>query len=83
MCAHATAGHAAEAEGSTMSSIFPSIREVAQSLRMINRDAEGETDVRLCVWEDGRWCVNWGDVQYDAAHSDYCEAGSVSGRRRR
>jgi hypothetical protein len=58
---------------------FPGIREVASRLRLINESAEGETDVRLCIWDDGTWCLNTGDVQYDTAHATYCEAGMVPG----
>jgi len=58
---------------------FPSIKNVAAALRDINANVEGECDVRLCVWDDGQWCVRWGDVQYDQSHSTYCGASSVPG----
>lgn len=58
---------------------LPSIKSVAAQLRAVNANVEGECDVRLCVWEDGVWCVRWGDVQYDSSHSSYCGAASVPG----
>jgi hypothetical protein len=58
---------------------FPSIADVAQNLRDINANVEGECDVRLCVWTDGTWCVRWGDVQFDPSSAPYCGASGVPG----
>lgn len=58
---------------------FPSIKAVAHELRDINRNVEGECDVRLCIWSDGEWCVRSGLVDYDQSHSDYCGASGVPG----
>ncbi len=58
---------------------FPSIKDVAAALRDINANVEDECDVRLCVWDDGQWCVRWGLVDYDQSHSNYCGASCVPG----
>lgn len=58
---------------------FPSIRTVASELQSINRNVEGECDVRLCVWDDGTWTVRYGLVDYDPSHSNYCGASCVPG----
>lgn len=62
---------------------FPSIREVAKALQGISANVEADEeegcDVRLCVWEDGQWCMRAGDVQYDQSHSTYCGASCVPG----
>ena len=62
---------------------FPSIKDVAQGLRAINANVECDNeegcDVRLCVWDDGEWCLRWGLVDYDQSHSPMCGASSVPG----
>lgn len=58
---------------------FPTIKQVAEELRGINANVEGECDVRLCVWEGGEWCVKCGDVSYDTEHAPMCGAASVPG----
>lgn len=62
---------------------FPSIKSVSDHLRAINANVEEECDVRLCVWEDGEWCVRWGLSDYDQSHSPYCGASAVPGNERR
>ncbi len=58
---------------------FPTIKMIASELRGINRNVEGECDVRLCVWDDGAWIVRHGLVDYDPSHSPMCGASSVPG----
>ena len=58
---------------------FPSIKAVAGALRDVNRNVEGDCDVRLCIWEDGQWCLRWGDAQYDQSHAPMCGASCVPG----
>lgn len=62
---------------------FPTITEVARELRAINDEMDGEADVRLQVYDNGRWAVRWGDASYDQDHRGYWGAGSVPGRRKR
>lgn len=62
---------------------FPSIKDVSEALRNVNSNVETECDVRLCVWEDGQWCVRWGLADYDQSHAPYCGASSVPGNERR
>lgn len=58
---------------------FPSIKTIRKELIHINRNVEGECDVRLCIWSNGEWCVRSGDVQYDQSFADYCGASCVPG----
>jgi hypothetical protein len=63
---------------------FPSIRNVARELVAVNRevdcaDDEG-CDVRLQVYDNGRWAIRFGDSQYDLDHHGYWGASSVPGR---
>ena len=58
---------------------FPSILAVAQELRMINANVEGECDVRLQVYEDGAWWIRYGDSSYDQDHRGYWGASCIPG----
>lgn len=66
---------------------FPSIDEVAERLRQINKfaasDAAGEVAVRLRVHADGAWNVDWGDEQSDKDLRGALGSGSVPGSGRR
>jgi hypothetical protein len=62
---------------------FPSIKDVAHDLRLINAEVEGECDVRLQVYPDGSWAVRWGLSDYDTDHHGYWGASSVPGNGRR
>lgn len=68
---------------------WPSIADVASELRVVNDerlepDDMGEgIDVRLQVYEDGRWAVRSGDPSYDTDHHGYWGASSVPGDGRR
>ena len=58
---------------------FPSIKDVASELRLINANVEGECDVRLQVYEDGKWVVRSGLSDYDQDHQGYWGASMVPG----
>ena len=70
---------------------FPRIKEVASNLRAINANVEAEPitaneaesvygcDVRLQLWPDGDWTINWGPSDYDISHQGYWGASSVPG----
>jgi len=58
---------------------FPSIKNVAQELRLISANVEGECDVRLQVYPDGSWWVRYGDSSYDQDHRGYWGASCVPG----
>lgn len=58
---------------------FPSIKNVAEELRDISANVEGECEVRLQVYEDGKWCVRAGDPSYDLDHHGYWGASWVPG----
>ena len=58
---------------------FPSILDVAKALRQINRNVEGECDVRIQVYDDSEWALRWGDSSYDQDHRGYWGASSVPG----
>lgn len=66
---------------------FPSIKEVAQELSDINANVEGETDIRLQIYEDGKWVIRVGDSSYDLDHRGYWGSsflpGVVNGKVRR
>ena len=62
---------------------FPSIKEVAEELRLINMNTECEgeegCDVRLQLYPNGAWVIRTGCVSGDSDHLGYCGAGSVPG----
>jgi hypothetical protein len=58
---------------------FPSIKDVARQLVGINANVEGECDVRLQVWDDGEWCVRYGNSQFDQDARGYWGSSSVPG----
>jgi len=62
---------------------FPSIKDVASVLAVINRGTESvesdPIDVRLQVYDNGTWAVRTGDPQYDLDHSGYWGASSLPG----
>ena len=58
---------------------FPSIKDVAFELRLINANVEGECDVRLQIHDDGAWVVRVGLADYDTDHRGYWGAGSIPG----
>jgi len=62
---------------------FPSIKDVAEELAAINRSTESvdgdPIDVRLQVYDNGRWAVRSGDAQYDLDHSGHWGASSLPG----
>ena len=62
-----------------MKTRFPSIAAVAAELRGISASVEGDCDVRLQVYPDGKWWVRWGDASYDQDHTGYWGASSVPG----
>lgn len=62
---------------------FPSIRDVAHDLRVINKDVESECDVRLQVYPDGEWAIRYGLSDYDQDHRGYWGASSVPGSGKR
>ena len=62
-----------------MKTKFPSIKQVAEGLRAINANVEGECDVRLQVYEDGEWQLRWGLSDYDQDHRGYWGASSIPG----
>lgn len=66
---------------------FPSIEAVAEALRDVNANVEGECDVRLQVYEDGQWAIRYGLSDYDSDHRGFWGAssipGAVKGRARR
>jgi len=67
---------------------FPSITDVAESLRVINRGLDPNDfpdgkwcDVRLQVYPDGDWTIRVGDSSYDQDHRGYWGSSSLNGRR--
>ena len=61
---------------------FPTIKEIAHELRLINANVECDDDgcdVRLQVYEDGKWWVRYGDSSGDLDHTGYWGSGSVPG----
>ena len=58
---------------------FPSIKAVAEGLRDINMNVEGECDVRLQVYEDGQWALRFGLSDYDQDHRGFWGASCVPG----
>lgn len=58
---------------------FPSIKNVAKELRLINANVENECDVRLQVYDDGKWVVRSGDASYDTDHNGYWGASCIPG----
>jgi hypothetical protein len=58
---------------------FPSIRDVARELRLINANVEGECDVRLQVWDDGKCVIRYGDSQFDQDHQGYWGSSNIPG----
>ena len=60
---------------------WPSVAAVAEELRGVNANVEGECDVRLQV-HDGEplsWRIRYGDASYDQDHRGSWGAGSVPG----
>ena len=67
---------------------FPSIADVANALRDVNRDLDPRDfpddewcDVRLQVYPNGDWAIRVGDSSYDLDHRGYWGCGSLNGRR--
>jgi hypothetical protein len=58
---------------------FPSIKDVAAELRELNENVEGECDVRLQVYEGGKWCIRYGDSSYDQDHRGAFGASCIPG----
>ena len=58
---------------------FPSIEAVAEALRDVNANVEGECDVRLQVYEDGQWAIRFGSPDYDSDHRGFWGASSIPG----
>lgn len=67
---------------------FPSIKDVANELRGINANIEGECDIRLQVYpvteyvraqKHYAWTIKWGDPSYDTDHRGYWGSGSIPG----
>jgi hypothetical protein len=58
---------------------FPSIKDVANDLRLANKQVEGSCDVRLQVSESGSWEIRVGDASYDLDHRGYWGASGVPG----
>jgi hypothetical protein len=58
---------------------FPAIKDVADELRLINCNVEGECDVRLQVYEDGLWVVRYGASDYDQDHRGFWGASCLPG----
>ena len=58
---------------------FPSIKDVARDLRLINANVENECDVRLQVYDDGTWAIRYGLSDYDTDHHGYWGASSIPG----
>ena len=62
---------------------FPSIKDVAAELRLINANADvdggGRCDVRLQVRVDSSWTVRYGLSDYDQDHNGYWGGSSVPG----
>lgn len=64
-----------------MSTTMPRVRAVARRLRSVNAELEGETDVRLQVYEDGAWAIRVGDPSYDLDHHGFWGCGTLYGPR--
>lgn len=70
---------------------FPSIKDVAHSLRLANgsldvawlEEGEHGFDVRLQVYSDGSYSVHTGDPCYDQDHRGYWGSSSLPGHPRR
>lgn len=69
---------------------FPSVKDVAHDLRLINAEEafpgdEGGCyiDVRLQVTPDGEWYLHSGAASYDTDHRGFWGAASVPGNGRR
>lgn len=58
---------------------FPSIKDVAAELQLINANVEGVCDVRLQVYEDGKWAIRSGLTDYDQDHRGAWGASSIPG----
>lgn len=58
---------------------FPRIDDVAAELRKINANIEGETDVRLQVYDNGHWAIRTGSSDYDQDHRGYWGASLLPG----
>lgn len=58
---------------------FPRIDDVAAELRKINANIEGETDVRLQVYDNGHWAIRTGSSDYDQDHHGYWGASLLPG----
>ena len=64
---------------------FPSIRDVARQLALINANVEGWCDVRLQVYPRSSatglcpWIVRSGDSSYDLDHTGYWGSATVPG----
>ena len=56
---------------------FPQAEDIAPDLRAIDREVEGECDVRLQVYDDGDYAVRWGLSDYDQDHRGFWGASSV------
>lgn len=62
---------------------FPSVSAVAKGVADLNANVEGETDVRLQVYDDGEWTLRWGLSDYDQDHRGYWGASGVPGVNRK
>ena len=58
---------------------FPTIKEVSEELCLVNCNVEGERDIRLQVYEDGKWIIRTGSSDYDQDCLGYFGASSVPG----
>lgn len=63
---------------------FPSIKDVARELRLINASVESlsfedECEVRLQIYEDGKWIIRYGCPSYDTDHHGYWGASYIPG----
>lgn len=65
---------------------WPSIKDVAEALRELNANIDGQCDVRLQVYEtlpkdEGQpvWIIRYGSPDYDQDHRGFWGASSIPG----
>lgn len=58
----------------------PTIAEVTNALLAVNTVVDAECDVRLQVYDNGKWALRYGLSDYDQDHRGYWGASCVPGK---